>query len=151
MNEEDAPGFTVVDRRSSGDDVVEATDETVASMPEVAPDVDQTDAEPELQMPPPEYLLNLACLSLSVTELCATLVFVLDQKARIHMGLLADPNTGEVKVSLDDARLAIDLIQFLAPRVRREIPPEAAAELDRRTNDLRMNFVTRSQGPTKDG
>ena len=151
MNEEDSPGFTVVDRRSSGDDIAEEAIDDAPSNPAAAGEAESGDAAPELQMPPPEYLLNLACLSLTVTELCATLVFVLDQKARIHMGLLADPTTGEVAVSLDDARLAIDLIQFLAPKVRTELSAEAAAELDRRTNDLRMNYVLRSRGTSTDG
>lgn len=82
----------------------------------------------------------------SVYELIGYCINLLASQAWQKLGLLADPQTGEAKPDLDEAKVAIDTVADLA--VRLETAPEtvvpAAMRRELRTllNDLRLNYVS---------
>ncbi len=146
MAEEEA-GFTFVDKRRTQ---AEAPPETVtAAEPEPvlteavevggeADDDGEADYDEAAGAAPSTYDLIGYCINL------------LSSQAWQKLGLLADPQTGEAKPDLAEAKVAIDAVSDLAARL--EAAPEAVIPADMRRdlrtllNDLRLNYVSQ-RGP----
>ncbi len=94
-------------------------------------------------IPDMRSMISWAAMQLSPTELAQVLLPVFDARARVALGLLGDPKTGEVNENLLEARLAIDSVQFFLARVEGQFVESDRRELQRRLADLRMNFVAR--------
>ncbi|MDQ2799583.1 MAG: DUF1844 domain-containing protein [Armatimonadota bacterium] len=141
MAEEEAT-FTFVDKRRAQ---AETPAETPAADPEPSPamafenssEIDSSDAEfseGEMGGMPGTYDLIGYCLNLLASQ------------AWQKLGLLADPQTGEAKPDLVEAKVAIDAVCDLAARL--ESAPEAVIPGDMRRdlrtllNDLRLNYVS---------
>lgn len=126
-------GFTFVDkRRTQADAPVESTAE---ALPEA-------DSEEELHedamlgsQSPGTYDLLGYCLNLMASQ------------AWQKLGLLADPQTGEAKPDLVEAKVAIDVVGDLAARLESApldlIPADMRRELRTLLNDLRLNYVSK--------
>ena len=143
---EEETGFTFVDKRRTQ---AEAPAETVAvAAPEPLPleaagTGDEADDygldEGEAGGTPSTYDLIGYCINL------------LSSQAWQKLGLLADPQTGEAKPDLVEAKVAIDTVGDLAARL--ETAPEAVISADMRRdlrtllNDLRLNYVSQ-RGPS---
>lgn len=65
----------------------------------------------------------------------------------LRMGLVANPMTNEIEKDLDQAKVAIDTIAFLATQIEPVISPEERLPLKAMVSDLRMNFVEQSKRP----
>jgi hypothetical protein len=93
----------------------------------------------------PGILLSLAAMQLEAKTLSTALIPIFDAYAWRAMGLIADPRTGESKLDLAAAQLAIDCIQFLLSKVENEMSEPERREAQRRLSDLRLNYVAKRQ------
>lgn len=130
MSEEET-GFTFVDKRGVPADTL---DQTKAIQPEAQ--VTESVVEvPEAQHSPGTYDLVGYCLNLMASQ------------AWQKLGLLADPQTGEAKPDLVEAKLAIDVVGDLAAHLESasdtQVPSDMRRELRVLLNDLRLNYVAR--------
>ena len=71
----------------------------------------------------------------------ATFVLSLAHSAHVHLGLAADPGTGQTEANLPMARQTIDLISLLEEKTRGNLSGEEERILDQALYDLRMRFV----------
>ena len=132
MAEEDA-GFTFVDkRRTQAETPPMSAEETP---PEGAAEAPESEQDFEAQPSPSTYDLIGYCLNL------------LTSQAWQKLGLLADPQTGEAKPDLVEAKVAIDVIGDLAAKLESapdtQVPADMRRELRTLLNDLRLNYVAR--------
>ena len=139
---EDEEGFTFVDKRRLQAESVTtdaASVEAVAAAPltDLLAENDDDDVEPEGA--PDVYSLVGYCLSL------------LQADAWQKMGLLADPQTGEAVVDLQQAKVAIDTVGDLAARLEaaplEAVPDSLRRDLRTLLNDLRLNYVAQQNKP----
>jgi hypothetical protein len=70
---------------------------------------------------------------------------ILHQGAWMAMGLVADPSTGEIERNLEDAKIAIDAVAYLASQVEPNLDEPTRRELKRVVSDLQVNFVRQKQ------
>ncbi len=132
---ESETGFTFVDKRNAQSD---PSDENVSGvLTDTATDeVAETKEEAaERQQSPGTYDLIGYCLNLLASQ------------AWQKLGLLADPQTGEAKLDLIEAKLAIDVVGDLAAHLESasdtQVPSDMRRELRVLLNDLRLNYVAR--------
>ena len=141
---EEESGFTFVDKRRTQ---VEATPEPAVAVSEV-----RAKEQPEASGAEGGGLPEDADAqgSPSTYELIGYCINLLASQAWQNLGLLADPQTGEAKPNLAEAKVAIDAVSGLASHF--ETAPEATVpavmrrELRTLLNDLRLNYVSR-RGP----
>ena len=87
----------------------------------------------------------------STYDLIGYCINLLSSQSWQKLGLLTDPQTGEAKPDLVEAKVAIDAVGDLAARL--ETAPEAVISADMRRdlrtllNDLRLNYISQ-RGPT---
>jgi hypothetical protein len=67
--------------------------------------------------------------------------------AWLRMGLVANPSTGQIERDLDQARIAIDTVEFLAKQLEPAVAPEERLPLKALVSDLQINFVEQSKRP----
>ena len=91
----------------------------------------------------PVMLLSLAAMQLDARTFVQMLLGVFDAYAWQAMGLVANQATGETQKDLPAAQLAIDCLQFLLGKVDADITEPERREVQRRLNDLRMNYVAK--------
>ena len=58
------------------------------------------------------------------------------------MGFVAN-ESGEMTSDLPSAQLAIDSLSFLIGKIEKTLPQSDARELQRRLNDLRVNYLAK--------
>lgn len=137
---EEEQGYTFVDKRRS------SSEEAAPVPPEVLPEPVERAAEDPAALPdaledeasdtgevPDVYSLLGYCISLLSTE------------AWRALGLIANPQTGEAKADLVQAKVAIDAVGDLAARLETApaevLPPNFRREMLTLLNDLRLNYV----------
>lgn len=69
------------------------------------------------------------------------LLRLLITQAMLYMGAFPDPQTGKAMVSLEAAKLYIDMISFLEESTKGNLEPEQSELLEKTANELRMDFV----------
>lgn len=67
--------------------------------------------------------------------------------AWLRMGLVANPSTGQIERDLEQARIAIDTVEFLAKQLEPAVAPEERLPLKAMVSDLQINFVEQSKRP----
>jgi len=67
------------------------------------------------------------------------------------MGLLENPQTGEKRISLNEAQFLIDTIGMLEEKTRGNLTEQEAGYLQEVLNDLRMRYVKAAQSGEKGG
>ena len=135
--EEEQEGFSFVDKRRVARDIPPEETESEPSPGEPAESVD--DSEEEFD---PE---GAGLPHLSVRDRIFMSIDILHQGAWIAMGLRADPATGEVQQDLEEARIAIDCVTFLASKIEDVLDDATRRELKRIVSDLQMNYVNQTQ------
>lgn len=144
---EEEEGFTFVDKRRAPMEtpvetpVMAAPEQTPSEAIVTGSDTDDVEFDEELAggAAPSTYDLIGYCINL------------LSSQAWQKLGLLADPQTGEAKPDLVEAKVAIDAVGDLAARL--DTAPEATISTDMRRdlktllNDLRLNYVSQ-RGPS---
>ena len=69
------------------------------------------------------------------------LMYSLQAAAMQQLGKVQDPATGEVSVSLDQARATIDVLEMLKAKCRTDTPEPVLRMLDQAVLDLQMNYL----------
>jgi hypothetical protein len=166
MAENEKPDFTVVDRRQAAqaeetppsqaptsappatsetaDAPVSAEEKQASSEPAEA----ETEQEPEegsFGLPDPALLIAWAAMQTSPQKLLGLLAPSFDSQARYALGLIADPQTGEMRQDMDAAKVAIDAVQFCLSRAEPTLEAAEHREMMRRLNDLRLTYVAKLQ------
>ena len=123
-------GFTVRDRRSfdeEGD--LKAEKETKEAVePEPKPEEEKKQTETPKNQPLPEVNFN-------------SLIFSLSSSALLHIGEIADPQTGEKRVDLPMAKHSIDIISMLMDKTKGNLDNEEQKFIDSILTDLRLRYV----------
>lgn len=118
MPDEDKKGFTITDRRMKAEE-------------EKTCDKDQK-AKSEGQQPAAEPLPEMTFASFLIS---------LNTSALMHLGLLPDLGTGQIKNNPELARQTIDLIGILQEKTRNNLSQEEEDLLNNLLYDLRLKFV----------
>jgi len=159
MTDQEPSSFRVVDRRSGAQPVEGPTSTESDSKPlpdagdisssdshNTSPDDEKEIVEPSASsMPDPTALLNYVAMQMDARDLAAGLIGIFATHAWRAMGLVPHPVTGEIATDLPEAQLAIDAVHFLLGKVEKDLPEMERRELQRRLNDLRMNFLERAR------
>ena len=162
-DQEPAP-FTVVDRRVASQ---ETSDEAGEHAPETNLHTERTDAENlpssedqhvggdaaqetepfaehgEANLPDASLYLSMAAMHIGTADLVKSLLPIFDAHAWQNMGLIANPITHEANKDLPAAQLAIDTVQFLMGKAEGSLSDTERRDLQRRLNDLRMNYLAK--------
>jgi hypothetical protein len=144
----DEKGFTVRDRRTVKSDgtLVETREEATAAKAEERPeparpsaadddgkrhsvdDQSKTETEQEQQRPlPPVDFTGF--------------VFGLGQMALMHLGDIAEPQSGQISRNLDQARHVIDILDMLEEKTRGNLTQEEDDLLRTLKSELKLKFV----------
>jgi len=83
--------------------------------------------------------------SLDTYSLIGLFVGLLSAKAWETMGLRVKPGTDEIEKDFDQARTAIDTVDFLVQKLKSRIPEPDISRLESLVGDLKLNFVRVSQ------
>jgi len=130
MSEEEiqGPGFTVKDRRTF-DSQGEVKESVKAEREEEKKkDKDREEKKEKGAAPLPEVNFSSFILSLSSSTL-------------LHLGEIADPQSGEKKKDMALAKQSIDIISLLKDKTKGNLTEEEEKLLDHLLYDLRMRFV----------
>ena len=92
--------------------------------------------------PDPTQLFVYAGIHLNTLDMLKALVHICDTHAWKNMGFVAN-ESGVVTSDLPSAQLAIDSLSFLIGKIEKTLPQSDARELQRRLNDLRVNYLTK--------
>jgi hypothetical protein len=65
--------------------------------------------------------------------------------AWLRMGLVANPGTGQIERDMDQAKVAIDTVAFLAQQIEPYVPAQERLPLRALVSDLQMNFVEQTK------
>ena len=130
MSEEEiqGPGFTVRDKRTfdSQGEVKESV--KTEREEEKKKDKDREEKKEKGAAPLPEVNFSSFILSLSSSTL-------------LHLGEIADPQSGEKKKDMALAKQSIDIISLLKDKTKGNLTQEEEKLLDHLLYDLRMRFV----------
>ncbi len=130
MSEEEiqGPGFTVRDKRTF-DSQGEVKESVKAEREEEKKkDKDREEKKEKGAAPLPEVNFSSFILSLSSSTL-------------LHLGEIADPQSGEKKKDMALAKQSIDIISLLKDKTKGNLTQEEEKLLDHLLYDLRMRFV----------
>ena len=130
MSEEEiqGPGFTVRDKRTF-DSQGEVKESVKAEREEERKkDKDREEKKEKGAAPLPEVNFSSFILSLSSSTL-------------LHLGEIADPQSGEKKKDMALAKQSIDIINLLKDKTKGNLTQEEEKLLDHLLYDLRMRFV----------
>ncbi len=166
MPENETPNFTVVDRRqaaqaeetpqpaaptaqptasSENTSEVEAPQDAQASTADSSASPEPTAGEDPFGLPDPALLLAWAAMQTTSRELLGLLAPTFDSQARRALGLIADPQTGELTQDMETAKVAIDAVQFCLSKAEPTLDAAEYREMMRRLNDLRLTYVAKLQ------
>lgn len=135
---EEEESFTFVDKRRAQAEAAPETPVQAEAAPSPAMAFENSSAAEddaaETGEMPGTYDLIGYCLNLLASQ------------AWQKLGLLADPQTGEAKPDLAEAKVAIDAVGDLAARLESApetvVPADMRRELRTLLNDLRLNYVS---------
>jgi len=134
MDEPEDQGFTVKDRR-----YLHMSEEEKARLKEEQA-ARKGAAAKEAPEPPPGSAAAGEDVPLPAITF-ASFIFSLGTSAFIHLGIIPDPDTGEVKKNLPLAKQTIDLLGLLREKTRNNLAPEEENLFDPLLYDLRMKYV----------
>ena len=83
--------------------------------------------------------------SLDTYSLIGLFIGLLSAKAWETMGLRVKPGTDKIEKDFDQARIAIDTVDFLVQKLKSRIPEAERSRLESMVGDLKLNFVRASQ------
>jgi hypothetical protein len=146
MSEEEKkdPGFTVSDRRrfsvaENGSAREQGKAEDEAKQPEAKGEAKAAQEEAKQSEAAKERPAELPPIDFS------TFVVSLSSSALIHMGVVADPLTGESNKDLGIAKQTIDMLAMLQEKTRGNLTKEEEQLLESILYDLRMRYVAESK------
>jgi hypothetical protein len=110
-------------------------------------DDNQTKETPEEESPVSEEEPDLSQFlpPMDIPILAQSFIHVLGSAAWQHLGLVADPRTGEVKMDLGQAQQAIDIMGFLFDKVKDSMEKEQESAVRSLLINLQMNYVEKAK------
>lgn len=86
---------------------------------------------------------------LSLSTLFAWFIGILNGKAWEYLGLMMNPETGELNQDLKKAKIAIDSIEFLLIQIKDELEIDDKKQLENILANLQMNYVEKCKNSKK--
>lgn len=86
---------------------------------------------------------------LPLTTLFVWFIDILNGKAWEDLGLIANPDTQEVKQDLKKAKISIDSIEFLVNQIKGELEIVDKKHIENMLANLQMNYVEKYQESQK--
>jgi hypothetical protein len=130
-----------VDRRRFAEDESERAESAEApAEARPAPEAEPAPRTDKAQRPP--QLTELP----DVYSLLSAYVATLGSQAFVWMGLLKDPISGKVRKDMAQAKIAIDVCEFLVGKIEPKLGEGDRRDMQRMLSDLKVNFVNQSQG-----
>ena len=129
---EEEQGFVIKDKRSFDEEGELREKDTQKE--EVKP---EPDTETKKEQPPEEEAQTPPLPEVNFTSL----IFSLSSSAFLHLGEIADPQSGEKKKDLPLAKQAIDTIAMLGEKTQGNLSDEEKKFLDNVLTDLRLRYV----------
>jgi len=128
--ETEEKGFTVKDRRSFDEegDLKDEKETGEVKEPKQQPKEEKKDKSSNQNPPLPEVNFN-------------SLIFSLSSSALLHIGEIADPQTGQKRVDLPMAKHSIDIISMLKDKTEGNLDDEEKKFIDSILTDLRLRYV----------
>jgi hypothetical protein len=83
-----------------------------------------------------------------VPDVYSVLIVFLNEmfsQAILRLGLAPNPRTGKLERDMDQARVAIDTLTYLAQQIAPILPPDDALPLRARINDLQRQYMMQAQ------
>ena len=125
---EEEKGFIIKDRRSF-DEGGELKDEDKSEDAEKKePEKKETKSDDSQRPPLPEVNFN-------------SLIFSLSSSALLHLGEIADPQTGQKRKDLPMSKHSIDIIAMLKDKTKGNLNDEEQKFIDNILADLRLRYV----------
>ena len=132
MPQEQEDGFVFRDRRRSAGETAPVS--PVPASVDTEDDLTEDDQMPEMDEAAMGALPDIhSVLTLFLQELRSL--------AWLRMGLVANPSTGKIERDMEQARIAIDTVAFLAKQLEPAVSPEERLPLKALVSDLQINFV----------
>ncbi len=75
------------------------------------------------------------------------LVSMLATQAMLFLGAIPDPQTGQTRLDLEQARIPIDALEMLQEKTKGNLSAQEAEQLKQVLSDLRMAYVQVSRQP----
>lgn len=129
--------FETVDERSSADDSEPADSEQSG----------QREQEAETEAAGPDVTEEAAAQMMAELDIYAVLrmmIGMVAEQAWISLGLRVPKGAEEPKMDLEQARVAIDTLEFITEKLEPQLEEEEHRELKTLISNLQMNFVQRS-------
>jgi hypothetical protein len=98
------------------------------------------------QMQQAEYAYLMQLFQLGLHGYLRSQLGILLNFALISLGRAPNPSTGLVTADLDQAKLAIDAMEFTMVRVQASMPPQEKAEMVQWLSDLKYTFMQSLSG-----
>ena len=121
-------GFIVKDRRCLDEDGELKEEKKEEESKEEEGKKEEVEKEDAQRPPLPEVNFN-------------SLIFSLSSSALLHLGEIADPQTGEKKKDLPMAKHSVDIIAMLKDKTEGNLTDEEQKFLDNILTDLRLRYV----------
>lgn len=125
-------GFIIKDKRSFDEEGKLKEEEKDQDVKKEAEEKKEAQEEEPKRPPLPEVNFN-------------SLIFSLSSSALLHLGEIADPQSGETKKDLDLAKHSIDIIAMLQDKTKGNLTDEEKKFIDNILTDLRLRFVKASK------
>ena len=125
---EEEKGFIIKDRRSFDEEGALKDEKKGEDTGEK--DTDKKESKPDDSKRPPLPEVNFN-----------SLIFSLSSSALLHIGEIADPQTGEKKKDLPMAKHSIDIIAMLKEKTKGNLDNEEQKFIDNILTDLRLRYV----------
>ncbi|NLA74842.1 MAG: DUF1844 domain-containing protein [Deltaproteobacteria bacterium] len=125
--ETDGKGFTVKDKRSFDE---EGDLKETKPVEEPTSDAQEENRPKDVPKAPPLPEVNFN-----------SLIFSLSSSALLHLGEIADPQTGEKREDLPMAKHSIDIVSMLKEKSRGNLDDEEQKFIDSMLTDLRLRYV----------
>ena len=95
------------------------------------------------EQPQPEEAAGAPPVEMRAEDALMFAVGLFVDLAWIHLGIRADPGSGETKTDLPQARLAIDALAALVPLAEGRFDPRRVRDLHNLLSSLQLNYVQR--------
>jgi hypothetical protein len=125
---EEEKGFIIKDRRSFDEEGDLKDEKKVEDTGSKDNDKKEPESDDSKRPPLPEVNFN-------------SLIFSLSSSALLHIGEIADPQTGEKKKDLPMAKHSIDIIAMLKEKTKNNLDSEEQKFIDTILTDLRLRYV----------
>ena len=79
----------------------------------------------------------------TVQDYLMQFVAMLASQTWVRLGLMVNPATGKQETDLEQARLAINVIEYLIDQLEPNLPVDAKRELNTLESNLKLNYVER--------